>query len=103
MALLPEGPPTGGRPAREAAPFDLASPLPAGTITFLFTDIERSSQLWEQFPESMGEALACHDALLRRAIAANGGTVFKTMGDEFCAAFSTPIEALHAALQAQLA
>jgi class 3 adenylate cyclase len=40
-----------------------AAPLPAGTVTFLFTDIEGSTRLWEQRPEAMGQALAHHDAL----------------------------------------
>ncbi len=77
--------------------------LPIGTITFLFTDIEGSTQLWEQFPEAMRSALARHDALIREAIATNGGVVFKTIGDAFCAAFATAPEALAAALAAQLA
>ena len=75
--------------------------LPSGTITFLFTDIEGSTRLWEQHPKEMKIALARHDALLRRAIESQGGLVFKTMGDAFCAAFSTAPEALKAALAAQ--
>src|SRR5438046_2058326 len=80
-----------------------ATALPSGTITFLFTDIEGSTKLWEQHPEAMREALARHDALLRQAIEANGGYVFKTMGDAFCAAFPTAWDALGAALAAQRA
>src|SRR5919202_2748126 len=76
---------------------------PSGTITFLFTDIEGSTKLWDQHPEAMREALARHDALLRQAIVANGGYVFKTMGDAFCAAFPTAFAALGAALAAQRA
>ena len=38
--------------------------LPTGTITFLFTDIEGSTRLWEEHPEAMRAALACHDAVL---------------------------------------
>ena len=60
---------------------------PTGTVTFLFTDIEGSTRLWEQHPEAMGAALARHDALLGAAIAAHRGYVFKTVGDAFCAAF----------------
>src|SRR5205823_7978562 len=75
--------------------------LPTGTLTFLFTDIEGSTRLWEEQPDTMRLALARHDALLRAAIETNGGTVFKTMGDAFCAAFSTAPQALGAALMAQ--
>src|SRR6184192_4148059 len=61
--------------------------LPSGTVTFLFTDIEGSTRLWEEHPDAMRGALARHDAILRAGIEANGGQVFKTMGDAFCAAF----------------
>src|SRR5437870_8244756 len=76
---------------------------PTGTITFLFTDIEGSTRLWEQHPDAMRPALARHDALLRHAIAAHDGHIFKTIGDQFCAAFATAPEALAAALTAQCA
>ena len=77
--------------------------LPTGTVTFLFTDIEGSTALWERYPEAMRQALARHDAILREAIAAHRGHVFKTIGDAFCAAFSTAPEALAAAAAAQRA
>src|SRR5439155_25044665 len=77
--------------------------LPEGTVTFLFTDIEGSTRLWEEHPEAMREALVRHDALLHDAIAAHGGVIFKTMGDQFCAAFATAADALAAALAAQRA
>src|SRR5262245_66160577 len=77
--------------------------LPTGTVTFLFTDIEGSTRRWEQHPEAMRTALARHDALLRAAIEARAGYVFKTVGDAFCAAFSTAPGALAAALDAQRA
>jgi class 3 adenylate cyclase len=79
------------------------SDLPTGTITFLFTDIEGSTRLWEQHPEAMQAALARHDALLRQAIEAHGGHVFKTVGDQFCAAFSRAPDALTTAVQSQRA
>src|ERR1051326_942206 len=79
------------------------SNLPTGTVTFLFTDIEGSTRLWEQQPEAMRLALARHDALLRQAIEAHGGHVFKTMGDEFCAVFAAAPEAVAAVIGAQLA
>jgi predicted ATPase/class 3 adenylate cyclase/tetratricopeptide (TPR) repeat protein len=77
--------------------------LPSGTVTFLFTDIEGSTKLWEQHPEAMRLALAQHDILLRQAIEDNNGAVFKTVGDAFCAAFHTAADALKAALDVHLA
>lgn len=75
--------------------------LPGGTVTFLFTDIENSASLWETQPERMTVALARHNALLRQAIEAHQGTVFKTVGDAFYTVFVSPLEALHAAIEAQ--
>jgi class 3 adenylate cyclase len=77
------------------------SGLPSGTVTFLFTDIEGSTQRWQQQPDAMGSALARHDQLVRGAIEAHGGQVFKTVGDAFCAAFADPTAALAASLTAQ--
>ena len=70
-------------------------------LIFLFTDIEGSTQRWEQTPEAMRLALRRHDALVRSAIAAAGGQVFKAAGDAFCAVFSEPAQAFAAALHAQ--
>jgi class 3 adenylate cyclase len=75
--------------------------LPSGTVTFLFTDIEGSTALWERHPKGMPDALARHEAILRQAIAARGGVVFKTVGDAVCAAFASAPQALAAALDAQ--
>jgi predicted ATPase/class 3 adenylate cyclase len=77
--------------------------LPSGTVTFLFTDIEGSTRLWEEHPEAMRLALARHDELMRSAIDRHEGQVFKTIGDAFCAAFHTAPDALNAALATQLA
>ncbi len=74
---------------------------PTGTVTFLFTDIEGSTRLWEQHPQAMCDALGRHNMLLHQAIAAHDGVVFKTMGDAFCAAFPTAPDALRAAVTAQ--
>jgi class 3 adenylate cyclase len=63
--------------------------LPTGTVTFLFTDIEGSTRLWEQHPQAMAGALARHDAIMRQAIRAADGLVYKVIGDAFQAAFST--------------
>jgi class 3 adenylate cyclase len=76
---------------------------PTGTITFLFTDIEGSTRLWEQHPDQMKTALARHDAILRTAIESGGGNVFKTVGDAFYAAFTNAPDALLSAVEAQKA
>ena len=76
-------------------------PPPIGTITFVFTDIEGSSQRWERFPEAMALALAKHDTILREAFDSHGGLVFKTIGDAFCVAFDTAQAAVAAVLRAQ--
>src|SRR5256885_12702979 len=70
-------------------------------LTFLFTDIEGSTTLWERFPERMRGALARHDGLLHAVIEEYGGKVFKTVGDSFCAVFATPAGAVSAAAAAQ--
>ena len=77
------------------------SARPSGAVTFLFSDIEGSTVRWESAPDAMATALARHDALMREAIESNGGYVFKTMGDAFCAAFPSTPEATAAALDAQ--
>ncbi|HEX4532094.1 MAG TPA: adenylate/guanylate cyclase domain-containing protein [Acidimicrobiia bacterium] len=77
--------------------------LPSGTVTFLFTDVEGSTRLWEQHPETMRSALARHDEIIGRAIASHGGCVVKTTGDGFHAVFATAIDAIDAALAAQVA
>jgi predicted ATPase/class 3 adenylate cyclase len=76
---------------------------PTGTITFLFTDIEGSSRLWERYPVDMGPALSGHDAILRDAIEGQGGYIFKTAGDAFYGAFETAEGAMLAAVTAQRA
>jgi predicted ATPase/class 3 adenylate cyclase len=89
-----------GVQAKEEAQ-ELMSDLPTGTVTFLFTDIEGSTKLWEKSPRSMQIALTRHDALLWEAIEGHGGFVFKTVGDAFCAVFPTALGALKSALAAQ--
>src|SRR5512135_5314 len=77
------------------------SSLPTGTVTFLFTDIEGSTLLAQQFPAELSALLARHHAILQQAIHAHQGHVFRIAGDAFCAAFYTTSEALEAALDAQ--
>ena len=73
--------------------------LPTGTVTFLFTDIEGSTRLWEQDAPAMQEALARHDEILPGAIEVNGGQFFKTVVDAFCAAFPTDVGAIPMTLE----
>lgn len=77
-------------------------PFPSGEpVTFLFTDIEGSTRLWNQLPDQMAADLARHDFVLHATIGRHGGEVFKTIGDAFCAAFGDPVAAVQAALEAQ--
>src|SRR5829696_7500887 len=76
---------------------------PTGTVTFLFTDIEGSTRLWERNAQAMQEALARHDELLRTTIEARDGYVVKTVGDAVCAAFGTATDAAESALAGQRA
>jgi class 3 adenylate cyclase len=75
--------------------------LPSGTVTFLFTDIEGSTALWERDRTAMAQAVDRHLALLRGAIEAHGGALFKVVGDAVQAAFPTAPNAVTAALDAQ--
>jgi class 3 adenylate cyclase len=94
---------TGPPPTRATAPPDSATAPPTGIVVFLFTDIEGSTTLWEQHPQAMQRALAHHDTILTEAITAQGGIIFKTVGDAFYAVFTTVPAALTAALVAQRA
>jgi len=76
--------------------------LPTGTVTFLFTDVEGSTNLWERYPLAMQAAIARHDEILREVMDASDGFVFKTVGDAFCVAFSSAPYALEAAQRALL-
>lgn len=75
--------------------------LPHGTVTFLFTDIEGSTKLWEQHPHTMQAVLSRHDRILENAIQKHKGHVVKKRGDGYHAAFTTPLDAVSAALVAQ--
>jgi predicted ATPase/class 3 adenylate cyclase len=73
----------------------------ATPTTFLFTDIEGSTRLWEQEPERMRAALAVHDAVARAAVESNRGIVVKMTGDGVHAAFADPVDAMLATVQLQ--
>lgn len=77
--------------------------LPTGVVTFLFTDISGSSQLWEKFGDRFIPVWQAHDAVLRDAFARFGGVEIKSEGDSFMVAFSDPADALECALFAQSA
>src|SRR5688572_12404161 len=73
------------------------------TLTFLFTDIEGSTRLWEEAPDAARSAVERHDAIVRAAVAAHGGAIVKGTGDGFLASFPTAAEGLLAATAAQRA
>ncbi len=75
----------------------------SSVTTFLFSDIEGSTQLWEQQPERMRVALARHDAIARTAVEEHRGVVVKMSGDGVHAAFDDPLDAVSATLQLQQA
>ena len=75
--------------------------MPILRSCFLFTDIEGSTRLWEHFGSAMPAAYKRHDAILRSVVANHGGLVFKVIGDALQVAFSSPIDGLNAAHDAQ--
>jgi class 3 adenylate cyclase len=77
------------------------SNLPTGTVTFLFTDLEGSTRLWEEQRDAMRGALARHDEILLAAVRAYGGSVVKQTGDGVHAAFATASDAVAAATEMQ--
>src|SRR5713226_8765056 len=81
------------------------SDLPTGTVTFLFTDIEGSTKLWENHPQAMEVALARHDALAAEVIAKHSGILVKHRGegDSLFAVFARAADAVAAACGLQRA
>lgn len=75
--------------------------IPSGTVTFLFTDIEGSTKLAQEFPEDLHESLTAHNEILLSTIEANNGFVFKITGDAFCSAFESSDDAVKAAVEVQ--
>ncbi len=76
---------------------------PTGTVTFLFTDIEASTKMAQEYPEAMPALLRRHDEILTQAIQAHGGHIFRNIGDAFCAAFSSASDAVRAAIHSAAA
>ncbi len=79
--------------------------LPTGTITFLFTDVEGSTRLWEEHPQAMRLVMARHDALLTVVFAQHDGVVVRPRGegDSLFAVFVRASDAVTAALAGQRA
>ncbi len=77
--------------------------FPSGTVTFLFTDVEGSTRLWDQHPVDMQRALQRHDSIVVSAIEDHGGVVFSSAGDSFAAAFASVHDAVHASITAKRA
>ena len=74
---------------------------PLQTLTFLFTDIEGSTPMWDLRPADMAAATDRHNALLRAALERHGGDAFRVVGDSFCVAFPDALSAVAAAQEAQ--
>src|SRR5262245_14467425 len=74
---------------------------PTGTVTFLYTDIEGSTNLAQEHPEEWEALRARHHTLLRESIESDNGYIFQVVGDGFCAAFHTANDGLHSAIGAQ--
>src|SRR4051812_9349485 len=81
----------------------VARELPSGTVTFLFTDLEGSTRLWQEHPDTMGIALARHDAILRDVVESHDGHIVKTTGDGVHAVFADANDAIGTAVAAQRA
>lgn len=78
-----------------------AARLPSGRVTFLFTDIQGSTRLWDAFPDEMQAALAAHNGIMDEAVAGGGGSVVKNTGDGVFAVFPSAPGAVAAAIDAQ--
>jgi predicted ATPase/class 3 adenylate cyclase len=79
--------------------------LPTGTVTFLFTDIEGSTRLWEEHPDAARQALARHDRLVEEIVERNGGSLVRPRGegDSRFAVFTRATSAVAAAVELQIA
>jgi predicted ATPase/class 3 adenylate cyclase len=93
--------PTSGLAIESRLPPMIEVSAPSGTVTFLFTDIEGSTRLWEQHPDAMAQAMETHDALLENVVVAKDGYIFSQAGDGWGIAFGSPSSAIEAALEIQ--
>jgi predicted ATPase/class 3 adenylate cyclase len=80
----------------------VADPSPE-TLTFVLTDLESSTRLWEEFPEAMRDAVERHDAIIREAVERARGRVVKGTGDGLMAVFASAADGVEACLVAQRA
>jgi len=76
--------------------------IPTGNVTFLFTDIEGSTKLSQEFPKTLQAALEKHHAIMQKAIESNNGFVFEIVGDAFCCTFENGSDTVKAAVDAQI-
>ena len=74
---------------------------PSGTVTFLFTDIEGSTRLAQEFPDKLSSVLEKHHSILIKEIESNNGFIFQSVGDAFCGAFESSADAVKAAVEIQ--
>ena len=91
----------GGLDPVRAGPSEIPTSLPDGTVTFLFTDIEGSTERWQADEVAMSRALAEHDATIGDVLALHDGVVFKHTGDGVCAVFTSARSAVDAAVEIQ--
>jgi len=75
---------------------------PTNSVTFLFTDIEGSTKLSQEYPDTYPAALEKHHSIMHKAIESNYGFVFEIVGDAFCGAFENASDAVKAAYDAQI-
>ncbi|MEZ4690540.1 MAG: adenylate/guanylate cyclase domain-containing protein [Ignavibacteria bacterium] len=76
--------------------------IPSGNVTFFFTDIEGSTKLAQEFPDTLPSALEKHNSILKNVVEINNGFVFKIVGDAYCCAFQNAADAVKAAVEIQI-
>src|SRR5687768_9118104 len=81
----------------------MATQLPTGTVTFLFTDIEGSTLLLRELGNRYAEVIRDHGGIVRQALEREGGAEIGTEGDSFFAVFASPVAAVRAVVETQLA
>ncbi len=84
-----------------ATAMDRQTELPTGTVTFMFTDIEGSTELLQSVGEIFGELLDAHYSIVRSAVQSHSGVEIRTAGDSLFAVFDSPLEAVLAAVATQ--
>jgi len=94
---------TGRAATTNSEPSSKGTDLPSGLITYLFTDVQGSTPMWQQHPQEMKNVMARHDFLLTSAVEINGGTVVRPRGegDSIFAVFPRAMNAVVAACAAQ--